>query len=61
MIRATMEEECLPKKEFNSFLDTYIETEKGNLETLLKMSPSQQAIIQEVKKSIKRLKYKYEH
>ena len=52
--------EGLPPKEWNAWLDTYLTTSTGNADLYAQMSPAQQAVIQEVKKSLKRLKSKVE-
>ncbi len=43
-------------KEFNQSLDLYLTEETGNTEQYLAMSPSQQAVFQEIKKSLARIK-----
>lgn len=50
--------EGLPDKEFNSFLDQYLTDNSGNLEIYTKMSLTQQHVIQEIKKALKRIAYK---
>jgi len=49
--------EGIPTKEFNNALDQYLKDGTGLTEIYLSMSKPQQAIFQEIKKSIKRLKY----
>lgn len=49
----------LPPKVFNNHLDALLETSQLNPDILYYMSKDQQIIINEVKKSITRLKRKY--
>jgi hypothetical protein len=49
----------LPSKIFNLHLDSYMETGELNPEILPMMNEWQQGVINEVKKSFKRLKNKY--
>lgn len=51
-------QEGLSTKEWNETLDRYLTDGTGNTEIYFKMSPKQQACIQEIKKSFKRLKVK---
>lgn len=51
----------LPPKEYNAFLDQYINDGTGNLETYNLMSKDQQAVIQELKKAFKRIKSRNGH
>jgi len=48
-------EEGLPKKLWNLALDKYLLANKINSETFMSMSDTQKNIIQEIKKSVKRL------
>jgi hypothetical protein len=50
--------EGLPPKEWNKALDTYLETNKMDGEAYEKMSQFQKDVIQEIKRSIKRIDYK---
>lgn len=50
--------EGLSTKDFNACLDRYLNDGTGETETYLAMSPAQQAVIQEIKKSFKRIKAK---
>lgn len=50
--------EGLPAKEFNAFLDKYLTENTGDLETYNRMNQQQKDVIQEIKKSFKRLKTK---
>lgn len=45
----------LEKKEFNEALDRYLKDGDGETETYMVMSPQQQAVFQEIKKSLKRI------
>jgi len=45
----------LPTKEFNDALDQYLKDGTGNLEIYQSMSPEQQRVFQEIKKSVKRI------
>lgn len=47
-------------KEFNTFIDNQLSGAPNTLETYNQMSPEQQAVVQKVKLSIKRLKAKVE-
>jgi len=51
----------LPSKDWNAFLDRYLETGKGETEDYFKMSEEQQRVVQEIKKSLKRISYKYKN
>ena len=53
----------LEAKEFNAAIDEYLSTGslKSGTEIYSQMSPSQQAVFQEIKKSIKRINYKQNH
>jgi hypothetical protein len=53
-VRAFKVNEGISTKEFNSALDRYLNDGTGDTETYLNMSPDQQRIFQEIKKSIKR-------
>lgn len=57
MLRSYQGGEGLPDKDFNRFLDTYLNSNKGELEVYNKMSPEQQNIIQTIKRSLKRITY----
>lgn len=48
----------LPDKDFNSFLDTYLESNTGDVNVYNKMSKEQQDVIQTIKRSVKRIEYK---
>lgn len=48
----------IPSKEYNTALDEYLTSNTGNTETYLAMSPEQQRVFQEIKKSLKRIKAK---
>lgn len=50
--------EGLSNKDFNTALDEYLTSNTGNTETYLAMSPEQQRVFQEIKKSLKRIKAK---
>lgn len=45
----------LSQKDFNACLDRYLNDGTGETEVYLAMSPSQQAVIQEIKKAFKRI------
>jgi len=45
----------LPQKEWNAWLDQYLKEGTGNADQYAAMSPEQQKIIQEVKKSMARI------
>lgn len=48
----------LESKEWNKALDTYLETNKIHPDLYLRMDREQQNVIQEIKRSIKRIEYK---
>lgn len=48
----------LEAKQFNGWLDRYLTEGTGNAELYSQMSSVQQSIIQEIKKSMKRINYK---
>lgn len=48
----------LEPKEFNQALDRYLTDGTGETDTYLRMSKEQQAVFQEIKKALKRIKYK---
>lgn len=50
--------EGLPEKDFNTWLDKYLESNTGEMEPYTKMSKAQQEIIQIIKRSVKRIAYK---
>lgn len=45
-------------KEFNEALDRYLTENTGETDQYLRMSKDQQAVFQEIKKSLKRIEYK---
>lgn len=47
----------LPPKEWNAWLDGYLNTKTGDAEQYAAMSPEQQRVIQEIKRSLKRITY----
>ena len=53
--------EGLSSKDWNAFLDKYLETGKGETEIYFQMSDEQKRVIQEVKRSLKRISYKYQN
>jgi hypothetical protein len=56
--RMVKPQEGLPHKEWNAALDRYLNDGTGDTEAYIAMSPAQQNVIQEIKKSFKRLKAK---
>lgn len=46
----------LPTKDFNAALDRYLTEETGETEVYVSMSPDQQRVFQEIKKSLNRIK-----
>lgn len=53
--------EGLSPKDWNAFLDRYLETGTGDINIYYEMNEYQQSVIQEIKKSLKRLSYKYKN
>lgn len=47
----------LPPKEWNLWLDTYLKTKTGDADKYAAMSAEQQRVIQEIKRSVKRITY----
>lgn len=50
--------EGIPTDEFNAALDQYLKDGTGETDKFMSMSPKQQLVFQEIKKSLKRLKVK---
>ncbi len=56
--RMVKPKEGLPPKEWNAAIDRYLNDGTGDTEQYQKMSPEQQRVLQEIKKSYKRLEAK---
>lgn len=48
----------LPKKDFDQFIDTYLQGGNNHIEVYEKMSPAQKDIVQTIKRSLARINYK---
>jgi hypothetical protein len=48
----------IPRQDFNQFIDNQLNGSDNQMETYLAMSPAQQAVVQEIKKAIKRAEAK---
>lgn len=58
--KAFKPQEGLSDKDFNAFLDKYLNENTGNLETYNAMSDQQKSIIQAIKRSVKRIEARME-